>query len=590
MRREWRLRVGIVLLLVAATCGRDSAPTGGPGASGSVTIGHDGGRVEFGALSLEVPAGALEEPTAITVRQLEDAPWGTIGPAFDFGPDGLTFAVPSRLTITFDELELPAGTDAESLAVRVLEDGRWVPLGGGEVDAGGGTVSALVSHFSVFGVAADPAAEGGAGTRWEANGVVAESSAEVAARLFVSTDIVTLLVDGQGVAATDLTVSGLPVDESFLIYVDTVEDGRVMTPVDGGVLHLPLDLDHPRFVWMQFHHSTTGIGGPNDMCENAGVDGVRVGNTCTLTHDLVGTVEIGDDEQVLDCAGYRIGSEPAAVGEGFGIRIVGWHGVEIRDCVVGGPGAGFSIGLGAEFSGWPADGSGLTVTDCTFEDNTTGVRLEQVRAASVTDSAVLRSWRGVEVASKSEAVVFERVQMEPPAVAAEKAVGFATEGFVGKENVYYIPQGCSFLDDSIAGVGTGVAFGMSREIEVRDCNLTDVRTGVLVRPGAMVGSDPTAPPEWSHRVWHNNVEATVVGISFPVGPLEVSWSSQGSFWNHPCPGTLFTPGVDSDRADVVDSHAYGAVSAWATGGAPGCGPDGDGWPSMPMTRTRTATP
>ena len=75
MRRGIGLGVGMVLLLLVATCGRDSAPTAGPGETGSVVVGRDGGRVEFGAVTLDVPAGALAEPTPITVRQLEDAPW-----------------------------------------------------------------------------------------------------------------------------------------------------------------------------------------------------------------------------------------------------------------------------------------------------------------------------------------------------------------------------------------------------------------------------------------------------------------------------------------------------------------------------------
>jgi len=68
MRRGIGLGVGTVLLLVVATCGREPAPGGGPGESASATIGRDGGRIEFGALTLEVPEGALEQPTTITVR------------------------------------------------------------------------------------------------------------------------------------------------------------------------------------------------------------------------------------------------------------------------------------------------------------------------------------------------------------------------------------------------------------------------------------------------------------------------------------------------------------------------------------------
>ena len=378
---------------------------------------------------MNVAANAVARPIELSVREVT-APWGHVGPAWEIGPHGTVFNAPPTIEMGFDEEDLPPGVSAGKLTPAVWEEGRWKPLPDAEVDLERHLVAGKMPHLSIFGVVADPAEDGGAGTRWEANGVVAESSEEVAARLYVSTDIVTLLLDGQDTTATDLVLTGLPVDGPVYVYLDTHEDERVLGPADGGTLSLHLDLARPRFVWMQFHHSTIGIGGPNDMCTNAGVDGVRVGNTCTLTHDLVGTVEIGDHDQVLDCGGYRIAADPSAVGEGFGIRIVGWHGVEIRNCVVGGPGAGFSIGLGAEFSGWPADGSlGVTATDCTFEDNFVGVRLEQVRDVSVHDSSVLRSGTAVEITSKSENVVVERIQVEPPVMGVTKAIGFATSGF-----------------------------------------------------------------------------------------------------------------------------------------------------------------
>ena len=97
MRRGIGIAAGLVIVFVVATCGREPSPVGGPGESVSVRLDGDGGRVEFGALTLEIPAGALAAATTITVRQLEDAQWGTVGAAYDFGPDGLVFGEPARL-------------------------------------------------------------------------------------------------------------------------------------------------------------------------------------------------------------------------------------------------------------------------------------------------------------------------------------------------------------------------------------------------------------------------------------------------------------------------------------------------------------
>jgi hypothetical protein len=67
----------------------------------SAEIGAGGGTIVSpdGLATLEVPAGALVDTTTITVRQFE-ATDETVARIYDFGPDGLTFAVPAILTIT----------------------------------------------------------------------------------------------------------------------------------------------------------------------------------------------------------------------------------------------------------------------------------------------------------------------------------------------------------------------------------------------------------------------------------------------------------------------------------------------------------
>jgi hypothetical protein len=77
-----------------------------------------------------------------------------IGLVYDLGPGGATFDPPISLTFTYDESEIPAGAAEENLAVATWQDGNWVELEGSTVDPTSNTITAPVSHFTVFTVMA----------------------------------------------------------------------------------------------------------------------------------------------------------------------------------------------------------------------------------------------------------------------------------------------------------------------------------------------------------------------------------------------------------------------------------------------------
>ena len=81
-----------------------------------------------------------------------------IGLAYDFGPDGATFDPPAELTFTYDPDDIPADVDEENLVVAVWDEdaGEWVDLEC-TVDPATNTITAKVSHFTVFSVIAYPA-------------------------------------------------------------------------------------------------------------------------------------------------------------------------------------------------------------------------------------------------------------------------------------------------------------------------------------------------------------------------------------------------------------------------------------------------
>jgi hypothetical protein len=107
----------------------------------------DGGVLETGSgtATLDVPAGALDEDTDVTVT-VGAATSDTASLVYDYGPDGLTFDPPATLTIEFTG---PAPSGYEAVVAR-LDGSDWVALDGSVVD--GATVSAPVDHFTSFAV------------------------------------------------------------------------------------------------------------------------------------------------------------------------------------------------------------------------------------------------------------------------------------------------------------------------------------------------------------------------------------------------------------------------------------------------------
>jgi len=61
----------------------------------SQSIGANGGvlRSADGKVSLSIPAGALAQTTMISLQPIENKAFMGIGPAYEFSPDGLKFAI-----------------------------------------------------------------------------------------------------------------------------------------------------------------------------------------------------------------------------------------------------------------------------------------------------------------------------------------------------------------------------------------------------------------------------------------------------------------------------------------------------------------
>jgi hypothetical protein len=156
---------------------------------GFTTVGPEGGAATSadGRASIEIPAGALSSPTAITIdsatiddlrdhvasrtsplamqvapgAEAEDVAFQLTIPEidglavipntiWDFGPDGTQFELPATVTLSYDLADLPEGVDESELGVFVINGViPYLPLPS-VVDPVARTVTAPVEHFSYF--------------------------------------------------------------------------------------------------------------------------------------------------------------------------------------------------------------------------------------------------------------------------------------------------------------------------------------------------------------------------------------------------------------------------------------------------------
>ncbi|QNL22339.1 hypothetical protein HZR84_10430 [Hyphobacterium sp. CCMP332] len=140
-----------ILFLFIFGCGEDNSK------STDITppqnlIGSEGGVVSStdNSAILTIPAGALSDPTEITLNITTNHPSGNIGLVYDFGPDGLEFN--SSVTLSLEYMESDLGNvDESDLSLAVVNGNDWSILNS-NVDMDNNIVSASINHFSKFGI------------------------------------------------------------------------------------------------------------------------------------------------------------------------------------------------------------------------------------------------------------------------------------------------------------------------------------------------------------------------------------------------------------------------------------------------------
>jgi hypothetical protein len=111
-------------------------------------IGRDGGVVvsDDGRMSLEIPAGALDEAVEITIEAVP-GPDGSASDLYVMEPMGLVFERPVIVTFDYDA-ELVGDAEADDLTLVAERDADWAYLGDQLVDDDDQTVSASLMALS----------------------------------------------------------------------------------------------------------------------------------------------------------------------------------------------------------------------------------------------------------------------------------------------------------------------------------------------------------------------------------------------------------------------------------------------------------
>ncbi|MCH9688571.1 MAG: hypothetical protein K0V04_44480 [Deltaproteobacteria bacterium] len=142
-------RITTLMLLGTALLGGCSEAPG-------VEIGPRGGIVESadGRFTVEIPKGALQHETDITVDEVECEQAKSLGPCYELGPWGLQLLRPCFVTYALDAETLD-GVDIEDLSVLTEHEDGWKPLADRDFDAKDAYVTASAIYLGTYSIVAE---------------------------------------------------------------------------------------------------------------------------------------------------------------------------------------------------------------------------------------------------------------------------------------------------------------------------------------------------------------------------------------------------------------------------------------------------
>lgn len=569
-----------------------------------------------GTVTVEVLPGAVDREIRLTgISRCEPRP-GAASCVVELGPTGAQFHRPVLLRFKPGARDIAGKMPLALLQVAVARGETWdfIPT----TLPAAGVIEGATTHFSSFALVA-PCRAAGTGTDFLLVGCPTFNprvQASVPVTLDVTAGSVTVRIwvtaSASATQAT-LTVSGLQGGAMYYLIRD------------GGTTALPVPADASgavRFVQdIAADHLILLSSRPGSLTLTASTCVAPVGtfdaatSTCTLTQDIPGAnVSIDQAGLILDCkdaatgARHTIGSATARASVGVGV--FRRTGVAVRNCnlvnVDFGTLVGQSPGLRVQdvtatvpSSGLPgavgfdqAVGHGSSYTDVSTENFVQGLGTTGV------DNLVVR--RATIRTAKPDLTAFAvGVFQETGALLEDVTIDGAPSGPGPSDPAASVPTGLAVLSESTGATVTRLAvnqlgaFGADLAVifgataTVRAADLRGARSGVLLlglAASEITDSTLTGNREGldirdgAHRVFHNNIFGNTVRQVFSVPAIELSDTratsptfQQGNFWGRRCP-EAFKVGVDSNRADVVDSFPYEDKDGWLAGTVPGCKP------------------
>lgn len=106
-----------------------------------------------GALTVSIPAGALDVGVSITIQTVAAGIAGAVGNVYELGPEGITFKKPIALT-----LKTPTDAsigDFRRLRMANLVGDAWQPLSVQWIEYNGPSIGGLTTHFSKYALTAE---------------------------------------------------------------------------------------------------------------------------------------------------------------------------------------------------------------------------------------------------------------------------------------------------------------------------------------------------------------------------------------------------------------------------------------------------
>lgn len=554
-------------------------------------------RLAEGDVTVRVPPGALDAPLELSGRTAE-RPAGGASVSVELGPEGTQFRVPVEIDFRPVGGDVARGVPWPLLHVATVEGDHLRVLPSKQSKPG--VITGSTRHFSRFALSA-PCLVGGAGRAFALSGcktfnpsIESDSDVELSATAGRVSLFITTWAKASAAPAL-LTVAGLPAGATWYLRADGSGDLPLVVGADGRVQF---------FQDLSVHHVLilSGVAGSLNLSPSTCLAPVGVFDAttqrCRLTQDVRDAdVTISRGGLTLDCADpntgarHRIGSatvrsfgvlisgsdvrvincdienvDEGIIGSAMGLRVSNVRVSTVEDLGV----AFHQIGPFAEYSDISADGhygfgfvgletNSLSIRHATFTSDDIPLLLQSAIAVEL-DDVTLRGATSLPLGTVPGAVTFADAH-----------------GVVVK----------NLRAEGVTGFTAILAAAFDSEVEVVGAVITGA-SGAAVRfdgPGTSSVSDSTLStglvglelPGGTNYVFHNNVFGNRSFQVTAAAPVELSDTrsmsptlGQGNFWSRGCPGALFVAGLDSNRADVVDSHPFGLASAWNDGASPGC--------------------